>query len=196
MTPLTSQDPIEAFRLRIAEYRLVPREAGPSGLFAWLIRALILRMFSNLADVLEQVRADVRAAAARAAAAPPDAPDQPRQSNRPEHRIPEAACGAGVTHEPCEPPEMAEPIAEVPQVGRGLPPPCPMPAVELPRARVRSARNKSAPAPARPRHVDDGCWPQWRGPGILSTAEAGFLRFDSKKLVGTGGGTCAHFVTI
>jgi hypothetical protein len=164
-----------------------------------LLRALVIRILSSLADIVERGR--VARLAATAPAAAPDTP--PQQVGRPEHRVTEAACGGGMTHGPREQPEMTGPIAEAPQPARGLPPPCPMPEVEPPaglplppRARVRKLKESSGPAPALPRHVDDGCWPRWRGPGLLWTAEAGFLRLDSKKWVSGGGDKCAHFVTI
>ena len=193
MTPTPKQDPVEALRLHIAELRLIPNGRGPWGRIDALLRAIVIRILTSMADIVERGRA-----ANLAATAPPAAPDTPPpQAGRPEHPSREAACGGGMAHGPCEQPETPEPIAEPPQANRSLPPPRRTPPAALPpQARVRRTKNKSRPAPARPRHVHDCCWPRPRGPAPLWTAEAGFLRLDSKKSVSGSWDTRAYFVTI
>jgi len=199
MTPTPKQDPVEALRLHIAELRLIPNGRGPWGRIDALLRAIVIRILTSMADIVERGRA-----ANLAATAPPAAPDTPPpQAGRPEHPSREAACGGGMAHGPCEQPETPEPIAEPPRVDRSLPPPRRMPRVEPPaapplppQARVRRTKKKSRPAPARPCHVDDGYSRQPRGPRPLWTTDAGFLRFDSKKSLARAGDSCVHFVTI
>ena len=198
MTTIT-QDPIDRVTLHIKELRRVPGVHGP----VRLVRNLILDLFTSLlrllASLAEQARTGTLPDTAPAphggaSPRPPGAPDSPRV-RPPEpllRQIPEAASRGSMMHGQFEQPEMTHPIAEAPQVGRILPPPCRMPEVEppagLPRpARVRTAKNPSGLAPARPRHVDDGTPLPSRGAGIFWTTEAGFLRFDSKKWVSAGG---------
>jgi hypothetical protein len=190
----TTQDPICRFTLRIEELRRVPGLHGLALLVHNLLFDVFMSMIRLFASLAERARTGTLAELAPApqggaSSRPTAAPDQPRvrpPDLRPRHD--------DTMHRRFEQPEMTEQIAEAP---------CRMPAVEQPaglplppRARARRAMNKSGPAPARPRQVDDGRWPRWRGPGILSTAEAGFLRFDSKKWVGAGGDKCAQFVTV
>jgi len=168
----TTQDPIDPFTLRIEELRRIPRAHGPAGLLHDLFLDLFVRLLRLLASLCEQVRTGTLPDTAPAGAPGPSRVRSPDPRPRP---------SGSTMHGRFEQPEIKEQIAE---------PPCRTPAVEQPaglplppRARVRRAKNKSGPAPARPRHVDDGCWPRWCGPGLLWTAEAGFLRFDSKKWV-------------
>jgi hypothetical protein len=190
----TTQDPICRFTLRIEELRRVPGLHGIALLVHNLMFDVFMSMIRLFAALAKRARAGTLAETAPApqggaSPRPTGSPDEPRvrpPDPRPRHD--------GTMHARFEQPEMQEQIAE---------PPCQMPAVEQPaglppppRARVRSARHKSGPAPARPRHVEHCCWPRWRGPGLLWTAEAGFLRFDSKKWVSASWGSRAHFVTI
>jgi hypothetical protein len=163
---------------------------GPARLVHNLICDLFMRLLWLLVSHAEQVGTDRLPDPAPAPQGAHHRDPRPWQSGRPEHRPPEAASGAGTLHALFEPPEIPpkikQPIAEAPQLDRIVRPPCRMPRVELP----------AAPPPARPRHMDHGCWPRWRGPGVLWTTQAGFLRLDSKKRVCAGGHYCAHFVTI
>jgi hypothetical protein len=197
MTPTPKQDPVEALRLHIAELRLIPNGRGPWGRIDALLRAIVIRILTSMADIVERGRAANLAATAPAAA--PDTP--PQQAARPEHPSREAACCGGTAHGPREQPETPEPIAEPPRLDRSLPAPCRMPQVEPPAAppppaRVRTAKHKSRPALAPPRHVDDARSRPPRGPGPLWTAEAGPPRFDSKKWASETWDSHAHFVTI
>jgi hypothetical protein len=215
-----TQDPIDPFILRIEELRRIPRPHGLAGLVHDMFLGFFVHLLTLLASLCGQVRTGTLpdpAPAPQAGASPRStgAPDpsrvpppdpRPWQSARPEHRPPEAASGGGAMHglfeQPEMPPEIKQPIAEAPQVDRIVRPPCRMPGVELPaappprQARVRKVKKTSGPTPARPQHMDDGCWPGRRGPAILWTAPAALLRFDSKKAVRGGGDQCVHFVTI
>jgi hypothetical protein len=194
MTPITTQDPIHRFTLRIEELRHVPGLHGLALLVHNLMFALFMSMIRLFAALAKRARAGTLAETAPAPQAgasprPTGAPDPSRvrpPDLRPRHD--------GTMHARFEQPEMQEQIAE---------PPCQMPAIEQtaglplpPRARVRKRKESSGPAPSRARHVHDGCWPRWRGPGLLSTADAGFLRLDSKKWVSGGGDSCVQFVTL
>ena len=133
------------------------------------------------------------------------APDSPRV-RPPEllaRQIPEAASNGRTTHglfeQPEMPPEIKQPIAEAPQVGRILPPPCRMPGagLKLPRrARLRKLKDPSGPAAARPQHGNDGCWPRWLGPGPLRSAVAEFWQFFSKNGLERVGRNCVQIVSI
>jgi len=198
--PTQTQDPIDPYTLHIEKLRRLPRPRGLVGLVHDMFLEFFVRLLTLLATIANQRPTGTlpdpapapQPAASPRPTAPPDLPrlppPNPRSwpSGRPQHRRPEAASG-GTMHAPPEPPpEIKQPIAEPPQVDRIVPPPCPMQGVELP----------AAPPPARPQHMDDGCRPRWRGPGILWTREAGFLRLDSKKWVCAGGDWCVHFITI
>jgi hypothetical protein len=178
MTP-TTQDPISRFTSRIEELRHVPGLHGLALLVHNLMFDVFMSMIRLFAALAERARNrtlpdTTPAPHAGASPRPTAAPDQPRvrpPGLRPRRRHTMHA----LSEQPDEPPAR-------------LPPP--------PRARVRAAKNKSTPAPARPRHVDDGRSRQPRGPALLWTAGAGFLRFDSKKSVSGAGDSCVYFVTI
>ena len=217
--PTQTQDPIDPYTLRIEKLRRIPRPRGPAGLVHDLFLDFFTRLLTLLASLCERVPTstlpDPTPAPQRGTSPRPTArPDQPWlpppdprpwQSGWLEHRPPEVASGGGTMHALFEPPELPpepmQPIAEAPQVDRIVPPPCRMPGVELPaappprQARVRKVKKTSGPPPARPQHMDDGCWPRLRGAELLWTSEAAFLRLDSKKWVRAGADKCAHFVT-
>ena len=108
---------------------------------------------------------------------------RPRERGRVEQRSTEAASGGGAMHGPLEQPEINEPIGEQPTVPQR-------------RSRVRKLKVSSGPAPARPRHVGDGRWLLWRSSGIVWTAQAAAVGFNSKKWVFAGEDSCGQFVTI
>jgi hypothetical protein len=183
------QDPIERFALHVEGLR---RMRVPRGL-AWIVHRLLVAFFTYLLRVAADI-AEQRRNGTLPEMAPVSGPDhqprawrselRPRESGWLEQRSHEAACGGSV-HGPFEQPEIKQPIVE--QAA----------ALPLPRrARVRKCKGKSGPAPARLRHVDDGGWARWRGPGIVWTAEVGSLGFDSKKWALAGGDSYVHFVTI
>ena len=182
--PTHTQDPVDRFTLRIEVLCGVPRMHGPAGLVFNLILDLFTSMLRLFASLAEQVRTGQlpEMAPVGAPGQPPIRPPdpRPRHSGWLEHRAPEAVSGDGMKHGLFEQPEINEPIAEAPQVSRITRPPCRMPGIEQP----------------LPWHGNDGTWPRWRGPGILWTTEAAFLRFDSKKLVLGRAPNCVHFVTI
>jgi hypothetical protein len=174
-----------------------------------LIWNRITRMARLFAGLAERVRAGTLAAVAPARsrdAAPgqADAADQPRvrpPGELPRHfrwlvnLVPETEALGGELCWLLQRPEVEELIAEAPQAGRILRPLCRMLGVEPPsglrlpqRVGVQGPTDPSVtePAmtePARPQPADDGCWPQWHGPGLLWPEEARFWRFHSKKWV-------------
>ena len=102
-----------------------------------------------------------------------------------------AVCDAAPCEMPsCELSSCELPSSELPGVERAAAPLRPRP------ARARKCRQRSAPAPARPRHVDDRGRLLWRGPGIVWPAEFGFLGADSTKWALGGRDLCVYFVTI
>jgi len=197
--PTQTQDPIDTYTLRIEMLRRLPRPRGLAGLVHDMFLNFFVRLLTLLATIANQRPTGTlpdpapapQPAASPRPTAPPDQPrlpppdPRPHQTGWPQHRRPKAASAAGTMHAPSEPPEpppeITQPIAEAPPVDRSVPPPCRMPGVEPP----------AAPPPP----MDNCCRPRWRGPRILCTTEAGFLRLDSKKWVSAIGNYCVHFVT-
>jgi len=106
----------------------------------------------------------------------------PRHFNWLVNLLPEAERFGGELCWVLQRPEILMLIAETPQAGRILRPLCRMLGVEpppalLPRPLVRGAPPTPRPRPAPKPHLDDGCWPQWRGPGLLWRTEAEFWKF-------------------
>jgi len=170
------QDPIDRFTLRIEGLRRMPVPRGVAGVVHLMFVEFFVALWTALARFAEQRRNGTLAVPA-----PVVAPDQsrtwpaeprPRESGGVEQRSAEAPRDCGTSRAPLEQPEIKQPIAarEVP----GVEPPAVL---------------------ARPQHVDDGCWPRWRGAGLRWTGTARFLRLDSNKSGLAGGVTCAHFVT-
>ena len=184
MTTTVTQDLIDPFTPRIEEL-LRERDAahGIARPVTVLLCDLFIYLMRLMAGIAERARNGALADAAPVSA--PDEPSalptpvEPREIGLPEQRSVEAAIGGGTTHgafeQPEMPPEIEETTAEAP--------PCEVPGVEQAAALL-------------PRHVDNGCWPEWRGAGVPWTADAGVFRFDLKKWVLAGADTCVDFVTI
>jgi len=178
------QDPIDRFALHIEGMR---RMSVPRGL-ARIVHILLVEFFVFLlcwaADIAERRRngtlPEVAPVAAREPRAWP-ADLRPRESGWVEQRGAEAALGGATMQGQFEQPEINEPVVE-------------MLAALPPRDRAGKPKVSSEPAPARPRHVDDGGGARWRGPGIVWITDVGVLRADSKKWVLAGVDTCVHFV--
>jgi hypothetical protein len=183
-----TQDPIDRFTLRIEEMRRDSHARGPARLVQNLVLGFFMSFMRLLADFAERRRngtlPEVVPAAAPAQARAWPADLRPRESGWVERDLWDP-WGNSTTNGPVEQPETIEPIAEVPGE---MPPPR--------RARVRILKESSEPASARAQHVDDGCWPPWRKPGLVWTTEAGLWRLFSKKRVFAGVDTCARFVAV
>jgi len=187
------QDPIDAYTLHIEEMRRRPVPSGLAGLVHMLFVEFFTFLFMWMAEIAERNRKGTLPEVAPVAAHEPRARPadlRPRESGWVQQRNRAAASGGTKMHGQFEQPKINQPAVEQPAA---LPPPR--------QDRVQKSKISAGPAPARPRHVDDECsqrcgWPRWRGPGMVWTAEAGFVGFDSKKWALAGADTCDSFVTI
>jgi hypothetical protein len=171
------QGPIDRFTLRIEEMRRdvgARGTRGPGGLVQKLVLEFFVSMFRLLAALAERHRNGTLPELA-----PPSAPEQPRPW--PAELRPRES-GWAESRNLWDPwgdstqPEMAEPSVEQPA------------ALPLPRrARARKSGKESGLGSARSKREDDGCWALWHGPGLVLSADAGFLRLFSKN-AGLGAG--------
>ena len=178
MTTTTTQDLIDPFTPRIEEL-LRERDAAYSlgRPVAVLICDLFIYLMRMMAAIAERKRAGDLAAMVLAAV-----PDQ-TEINVPIVQAAGEVSGCGVL--PCE---------VLPCEVRGVEQP---PGLPLPRrVRVRKLKVLAGQAPARRRHVDHGCWLQWRGVGVFWIAEVGRLGIVSTKRGCGDRDLCACFVTI
>jgi hypothetical protein len=190
------QDPIDRFTLRIEEMRSMRGVYGPARLLHKLFLDFFMSMFRVLASLAEQRRNGTLPETA-----PTGDPDEPRawpplrarESGWAEYRSLEDPWGDSTTQAPATQPEVTPEInGPIAAVQAGAPAALPLPRS----ARVRKCKKESGPAPARPRHADEGAWPLWRGAGLLWITDAGLLRFFSKKAVLGGADKCVRFVSI
>ncbi len=127
-----TQDPEDRFNALVAEMRADCGVHVPVGPVALLIEQLFIYLLRLMAGFAGRVRGGEVPVVV-----PVNAPEQPcvplpevlaRQSGLPEERSPEDASGGSVIEQP----QMQEPIAEAPRVGRSLPPACGKSEVALP----------------------------------------------------------------
>ena len=185
------QDPIDRFTLRIEGLRRMPVPRGVAGVVHLMFVEFFVALWTALARFAERCRngtlAELAPVAARESRAW-SAELRPRESGWVEQRGAEAGRGGGTSRAPLEQPEIKEPIVKTLVVERPAAPPS--------RVRARQWKVSSGPAPARPQHVDDCCWPRRCGAGLLCATEAvsSKLFLEERALVGVD--ICVHFVTI
>jgi len=192
------QDPIDRIALRIEEMRRDSVARGPMRVLHKLFLDFFMGMMRLLASLAEQRRNGTLPEWAPAPMAeqprawPADL--RPRESGWVEHRYPREACGGRAVYERFEQPEVAKAIAEAPGEKPGIEQPT---GASPPRqSRVGKLKADCEPVAVRSRPAHDGYWPRLRGPALVSTGNAGFLRVDSKKWVLPRSDNCVQFVTV
>jgi len=193
------QDPIERFALHIEGLRRMPVPRGIARIVHWLLLEFFTYVLRVAAHFAEQRRNGTLpevvpvAVPGQSRAWPEEL--RPRESGWMEQRRPEATWEGGTIHSSHSgasgSPGCPTVIAAAGMVSRlrgndGV--------MGLEQQEIIAPVVERSGAPSR--HVDDGGWPRWHGPGMVWTMAVGFWGFDSKKWGFAPGASCVHFVPI